>query len=820
MAHRLEEAIRAWTRGLADAERLAAALERGLALSGPPPGDPAEADTFWVQLACHHLPLHPDFDRLAVRAALSGLYREALAASPAPDDAAALSPVFALDAATYRSAFVHYIRQGIELGELDPRLASFDLARLARLVVPARDELIPYAGLATLMDRYLVRHPESRRLLETPQYLWMRVAMGLALAEAPDARDLWAARFYRLMSTLRYVPSTPTLFNAGTTHPQLSSCYLSDVLDSMDHILESATDFGYLAKYAGGIGASITKLRSAGSPVRGINGQSSGIVPFAHMYDALIKAVSQGGRRRGTLALYLEPWHLEIEAFLDLKRNAGDPYLRTPSLDTALWVPDEFLRRVEADEAWYLFDPRYVPELPELFGQSFGEAYEARIRQARAGQLPARAFREVSARGLFREILATLQETSHPWIVFKDAGNARSMLPGVIHSSNLCTEIFLPTSPQEIAVCNLGSVNLARHLRADPAGPGRLRAADVDWPALQATVELAVRALDDVIDVNFYPVDKARRSNLRHRPVGLGIMGFAEAFARLGMAYGDPASADLVDRVVEFVSFHAIRTSARLARERGSFAAFSESRWAQGRLPLDTLAELQSHRGRPVEVDSSARLPWDTLRPLVRGGMRNGTVMAIAPTATISLVAGTTPSLDPYYANVFARQTLSGKFMEVNRVLVDELEALRLWEDVRERIVAERGDLSAVEEIPEPVRRRYPTAYRIPPEAYVELAARAQKWVDMGISRNLFLQSRDLDAMAEVYLAAWRKGLKSTYYLFMAPRMYAEPSTVQVNKARRRPRWSFLEAASTNGHGAPGEHCALDGGGPGCESCQ
>lgn len=800
MADSLRQAIRELTRGLPDADRMAAALEADLALAGPPPEDPGEAAVFWAHLASQDMALDPAFERVAARATLAALYREAL------DDGAGHA-----DAEAYRAGFIHYLRTGIELGELDPRLATFDVPRLARALVPQRDARLPYVGLATLMDRYLVRHPESRRLLETPQYLWMRVAMGLALAEPPEARDLWAMRFYGLMSTLRYLPSTPTLFNAGTTHPQLSSCYLSDVLDSMDHILESATDFGYLAKYAGGIGASITKLRAAGSPVRGINGQSSGIVPFAHMYDALIKAVSQGGRRRGTLAVYLEPWHLEIEAFLDLKRNAGDPYLRTPSLNTALWVPDEFLRRVEADEPWYLFDPRYVPELPERWGQAFRDAYEARIRQARSGQMPARAFREVSARALFRQILASLQETAHPWIVFKDAGNARSMLPGVIHSSNLCTEIFLPTSPDEIAVCNLGSVNLARHLRPHPAGPHPLAASQVDWRSLARTVELAMRALDDVIDVNLYPVEKARRSNLRHRPVGLGVMGFAEAFARLGMAYGDERSARLVDEVVEFVSFHAIRASARLAQERGSFPAFSESRWARGELPADTLAALEAERGAPVQVDREARLPWDALRPLVRRGMRNGAVMAIAPTATISLIAGTTPGLDPYYAAVFARQTLSGKFLEVNPVLVHELKALGLWEQVRERIIAERGDLSAIEAIPEEVRRRYPTAYQIPPRSLIELAARAQKWVDMGISRNLFLQDRDLDAMAELYLEAWRKGLKSTYYLFTAPRMYAEPSTVPVNKARRRPRWSFLEPVSADGR------CSLDGS---CESCQ
>ncbi|HEY8488359.1 MAG TPA: ribonucleoside-diphosphate reductase subunit alpha, partial [Thermaerobacter sp.] len=743
-----------------------------------PTSAPEEAvEELLVQAATQHLHREPRMERVAVRARLRQLYRFVLG-DPAPS----------LDA--YRAAFPAYIRQGVACGALDERLLGFDLDELAAALHPERDETLPFIGLATLMDRYLVREPESRRWLETPQFLFMRVAMGLALAEEggpgrPGPRETWARRFYHAMSTFRYLPSTPTLFNAGTPHHQLSSCYLADVHDSMDHILEAAGDFGRLAKYAGGIGASVTRLRAAGSPVRGINGESSGVIPFIHFYDALIKAVNQGGRRRGTLAVYLEPWHLEIEAFLDLKRNSGDPYLRAHSVNTALWIPDEFLRRVEAGEPWYLFDPAYVPELPEKVGRAFAAAYAERIRQAEAGALPARAWKRVDARQLFREILATLQETAHPWLVFKDAGNLRSLLPGVIHSSNLCTEVFLPTTAGEVAVCNLASVNLARHL--GPRG--------IDWDALAETVAVAMRGLDNVIDLNLYPIEKARRSNLRHRPVGLGVMGFAEAVNRLGWGYADPQAAELADRVLEFISYHAILASCRLADERGPFPAFAESGWARGRVPLDTLADLEAERGQPVTVDRTASLDWEAVRAGVRQGMRNGTVMAVAPTATISLIAGTTPSLDPPYANVFSRQTLSGKFLEINRVLVEELERRGLWEAVRDRIVEERGDLEPIAELPADIRRRYPTAYQVPPDVYLEVAARAQKWVDMGISRNLFLADRDLGAMEQVYLEAWRRGLKSTYYLFMAPRMYAEPSTVRVNKARRKLRWNLDEPA-------------------------
>jgi ribonucleoside-diphosphate reductase alpha chain len=789
------------TRGLEAADALAATLADDLGLWLGAGGDPAMAEELLLQAATQNVHREPAFDRVAARVVLRGLYREALG-TPEPTPA------------EYRAGFVAAVRRGVACGVLDERLlARFDLDRIAAALAPERDEWIPFAGLVTLADRYLVREVESRRRLETPQGLFLRVAMGLALGEREPER--WARAFYDAMSRLLYLPSTPTLFNAGTPHHQLSSCYLSNVLDSMDHILESAVDFGKLAKYAGGIGASVTALRAAGAPVRGVNGVSSGIVPFVHLYDALVKAVSQGGRRRGTLAVYLEPWHLEIEAFLDLKRNAGDPYLRAHHLNTALWVPDEFFRRVETDAAWTLFDPAAVPELPELWGRAFSEAYAARECQARAGRLPARAFRVVSARALYREICAALQETSHPWIVFKDAGNARSLLPGTIHSSNLCTEVFLPTSPDEIAVCNLASVNLARHL--GPQGLDRAR--------LRRTVALALRGLDNVIDLNLYPVEKARRSNLRNRPVGLGVMGLAEAFARLGMAYGDPAACEFVDAALEFVSYHAIAASCRLARERGAFPAFPESGWARGRVPLDTLADLERERGAPVEVDRTARCDWDALRDRVRRGIRNGTVMALAPTATISLIAGTTPGLDPYYANAFARQTLSGKFLEVNPTLVEELRRAGLWERVRDRIVEERGDLAPIEEIPAAIRARYPTAYRVPPAAYNELAARAQKWVDMGISRNLYLQDRDLERMGAVYRLAWRKGLKSTYYLFMAPRIHAEPSTVRVNKAARRPRWAeALEAEARAAAGGPTPETA--GAEPpacgetACESCE
>jgi len=770
--------------GLPRAQRLVERLLQDPTLWDAPAGEEEKAALAAAQARIHEDPV---YERLSCRLLLRRLYREVLR-TPEPDPAA------------YRAGFVAYVRRGVEVQALDARLLRYDLERLAGALHPERDGLLPLVGLYTLVDRYLVRDPSSRALLELPQYLFMRVAMGLSLVE--EEPDRWAVAFYEAMSALDFLPSTPTLFNAGTPHHQLSSCYLADVQDSMDDILRSCVEFGQIAKYAGGIGTSITKLRAVGSPVRGINGTSSGIIPFVHLFDALIKAINQGGRRRGTLAVYLEPWHLEIRAFLDLKRNAGDPYLRAPSLNTALWIPDEFLERVERDEAWYLFDPLYTPELTELWGEAFREAYRRRIEDAQSGRIPPQAYRVERARALFREILATLQETSHPWIAFKDASNARSMLPGVIHSSNLCTEVHLPTSPEEVAVCNLASINLVLHLTRD----------GLDELKLRRTVHLAMRGLDNVIDLNLYPTERARASNLRHRPVGLGVMGLAEAFARLGMRYGDEAACAFTDRVIELVSYFAQEASAELSRVRGSFPSFAESRWAKGEVPLDTLEEVAALRGG-VEVDRSSRLDWDRLRREVKRGMRNGTVMAIAPTATISLIAGTTPGIDPYYANVFARSTLSGKFLELNRVLVEQLQSLGLWERVRERILEERGDIEGIEEIPQALREIHRTAYRIPPEAYIRVAARAQKWVDQGISRNLYLQDRSLEAMERVYLEAWRAGLKSTYYLFMAPRMYAEPSTLQVNKARKKLRWN-LEEPDLREATAGGEACGVN-----CETC-
>ncbi|MGQ9734991.1 MAG: ribonucleoside-diphosphate reductase subunit alpha [Thermaceae bacterium] len=735
-----------------------------------------------------NLHLEPELETLARRLKLREIYRKVLGVADP-------------DGETYQGGFIRYVERAAAEGLLDGRaLGRADLKKLGEALRPERDLLLPYTGFVMLLDRYALRRVEAdgEEVLEVPQYFWMRVALGLALREEDPTP--WAIRFYEAMSTLRIIPSTPTLYNALTPRSQLASCYTADVEDSMESILSSAQEFGLLAKYAGGIGVSLTKLRALGSPIRGVGGRSSGLVPFAHLYDALIAAVNQGGRRRGTIALYIEPWHLEVEEFLDLRKNDGDPYRRTRRADTALFVPDLFMERVEQDGDWTLFDPLYAPGLTETFGPTFKTLYEEYEEKARRREIPEGRFKVLRARRLYREILAVLQETGHPWIVFKDAMNIRSLLPGMIHSSNLCTEIALPTSSEEVAVCNLASVNLARHL----SGGG------LDLEALRRTVTLGIRMLDNVIDLNFYPIERARRSNLKNRPIGLGVMGLAEVFARLGLPYGSPKSLELTDTLFEEIAHAALLASTSLAEERGAFPAFPQSRWADGVLPMDTLEELEKARGRPLPYPKGGRLSWEEARERAKKGVRNGTLMAVAPTASISLIAGTTPSLDPYYAALFTRQNLSGKFLEVNRALYEALKERGLWERVRERLVEERGDLTGIEEVPEELKSLFPTAYRIPPQAYLEVAARAGKWVDQAISRNLFLERRDLSHAEEVYLEAYQLGLKSTYYLFMAPRMWAEQATVKVNKAKSRPRWVLqIETQELKGDGSEV-----------CESCQ
>jgi ribonucleoside-diphosphate reductase alpha chain len=721
-----------------------------------------------LDVALSHVGDDPDYSLLAARILLFDLYKRILGKSSFVDLGSA-----------HRSGFPDYIATAVERDLLSPRLVKdFDLDRLADALRPERDLAFRFNGLFALQERYLVRDLFANVVLEAPQFFWMRVAMGVSLEERDPTQQ--ALAFYDAMSTMRYLPSTPTLFNAGTPLSQLSSCFLMEAQDSMDSIGKTLCDIMQLAKYAGGIGASLTKLRATGSVIRSINGRSSGPIPFVKMMDAVIAGVDQGGRRRGTLAVYMEPWHYDVERFLDLKQRSGDDSQRAHTLNTVLFLNDEFLRRVEADEAWFLFDPNETPDLPELCGVAFAERYRHYVEEARAGRL--RTYRTLKARDLFHRMLKSLVETSHPWLTFKDPGNLRCPIAnvGVVHSSNLCTEIFLPTDAGHVAVCNLASIVLPRHVIDG----------DIQWDALASTARLAVRHLDDVIESNFYAIPEAQRANEGTRPVGLGMMGWSDLLEKLGIPFDSPRALDLLDRIAEFISFHAIDASADLARERGSFPDFEGSDWSKGLVPIDTLERLDAERGEPVAVVRTTRLDWGALRSKVAGGMRNGTMMAIAPTATISLIAGTSQSIEPPFAVVYSRNNISGKFLEVNDNLVARLKQLGVWDDVAEQILLRRGELSQIAEIPAEVKTLFRTAFEIPAAALVAQAAVLQKWVDQGVSRNIYLTTQEPTSLAAVYLGAWHAGLKSTYYAFARPSMHAE-ATFAYDEARPK---AHLEA--------------------------
>jgi ribonucleoside-diphosphate reductase alpha chain len=549
--------------------------------------------------------------------------------------------------------------------------------------------------------------------------------------------------------------------------------------DDIDHIAKSVRDVMWITKGTGGIGLSVSKLRSEGSPIRSNNTSSTGPIPFMHTIDSTLRAVSRGGKKFGALCFYMENWHLDFPQFLDLRQNSGDPYRRTRTANTAVWISDEFMKRVERDDDWYLFDPLEVPDLVELYGAAFSARYAEYIARAERGEI--KRFTRIRAREQFRAILISLQTTSHPWLTWKDTINSRALNnnTGTIHLSNLCTEICLPQDRENISVCNLASVNLSRHL------VGAKAQARIDWKRLAASVRLAVRQLDNLIDITISSVPESERSNELNRAVGLGVMGFTDLVERLGLSYESEEAYELIDELMEFVSYHAIDASADLARERGSYPNFEGSRWSRGMVPIDTLDALEQDRRTEVEVDRSTRLDWDALRAKVRGGMRNATLMAIAPTASIGLVAGTTPGLDPQFSQLFSRATSAGKFLEVNRNLVADLAERGLWDEVKEDLLRAQGDLSKIPAVPRDLKEIYRTSFQLSPYAYLNVAARAQKWIDQAISRNIYLASRDVGEMLDLYTAAWRMGVKTTYYLHMMPRHTAEQSTVRINKAEQ-----------------------------------
>ena len=721
-----------------------------------------QLDEAVIQVALQNVKDDPAFDVVAARLLLKTIYKRVLGDYETAEELKEL----------HRSHFAPNVARGVEEGLLDPRLTEmFDLDELASHLEPAHDELLKYIGVVTLNNRYGIKG-RNGDALEVPQYFWMRIAMGLSLNEANPTET--ALKFYRKMASLEYLAAGSTLVNAGTIYPQLANCFVMEMQDDMEHIAKTTRDVMWLTKGTGGIGLSVTKLRAQGSPIRSNNTTSTGPIPFMHTIDSILRAVSRGGKKFGALCFYMENWHLDFPEFLDLRQNSGDPYRRTRTANTAVWISDEFMKRVQNDDDWYLFDPLEVSDLNELYGKAFSERYNEYVAKAEAGEM--RLFKKITAREQFKAILISLQTTSHPWLTWKDTINNRALNnnTGTIHLSNLCTEITLPQDEDNVSVCNLASINLSQHL--DDAGR-------LDFGKIEESARLAVRQLDNLIDITRSSVKEADFSNQHNRAVGLGVMGFTDVIEKLGISYESEEAYDLIDEILEHVSYAAIDASAELAKERGAYANFEGSRWSQGMVPLDSIALTEADRGLAIKVNRTTRLDWDALRAKVKGGMRNATLMAIAPTASIGLVAGTTPGLDPQFAQIFSRATSNGKFLEVNANLVRDLQKRGLWESTREAILRSQGDIQSIASIPDELKAVYKTSFQLSPYAFLEVAARAQKWIDQAISRNMYLETRDLGDMMDIYYAAWERGVKTTYYLHMKPRHTAEQSTVKVNKA-------------------------------------
>jgi ribonucleoside-diphosphate reductase alpha chain len=758
----------------------------------------------------------PDYTYATARLLLHTIFKEVLERDLPPAEMAG----------SYADYFPGFIKRGVDAELLDPKLLQYDLKRLGAALKAERDHQFDYLGLQTLYDRYFLHVRKTR--IELPQAFFMRVAMGLALNEID--REARAIEFYEVLSSFDFMSSTPTLFNSGTLRSQLSSCYLTTVPDDLDGIYESIKENALLSKFAGGLGNDWTRVRALGSHIKGTNGESQGVVPFLKVVNDTAVAVNQGGKRKGAVCTYLESWHLDIEEFLELRKNTGDDRRRTHDMNTANWIPDLFMRRVHEQGEWTLFSPSNVPDLHDKVGAEFERAYVAYEERARRGEIkPSKAIRAVD---LWRKMLSMLFETGHPWITFKDACNVRSPQQhvGVVHSSNLCTEITLNTSDTETAVCNLGSVNLLNHLKP---GAQEGTAQVLDHDKLRRTITTAMRMLDNVIDINYYAVKKARDSNLRHRPVGLGVMGFQDALYELRIPYSSQEAVEFADRSMEAVCYHAYWASTELARERGKYSSYKGSLWDQGVLPLDTLDLLAQHRGGYVEVDRSASLDWDALRQkIARDGMRNSNCVAIAPTATISNIIGVDASIEPCFGNLSVKSNLSGEFTIINHYLVRDLKRLGLWDEVMVMDLKHfDGSLRPIDRVPQEVKALYATAFEVEPHWLVEAAARRQKWIDQAQSLNIYMAGASGKKLHDTYTLAWLRGLKTTYYLRTTSATQAEKSTVQsgrlnaVSSGGASGGMSALDAAAAAAqaqmNAAPAtdiKFCAIDD--PSCEACQ
>ncbi len=820
-----------------------------------------------------------EFDKLATRILLTKMYKEIFGND-------LNFPTFEK---LYTDNFKKYINEGIELKLLNPKLSElFDLESLSKVLQIENDENFDFIGLTTLESRYAIRD-RNQKLMETPQYLWMRIAMGLSFKE--DDPTERAKTFYKKLSNKQYIPGGSTNIGAGTTCSVLSNCYLMETQDDINSIYDNIKNIALISKATGGIGISVTKLRAAGSPVRSNNTLSTGPIPFIKVMDAALKSMSRAGKKYGAMCIYMENWHINFPEFLDLKQNAGDDYRRIRTADTAVYISDEFMKRVVNHEDWYMFNPDETPELAELYGSSFSKKYNEYVQMAKEGKL--KMFKVVPASEQMKQILTSLQSTSHPWLTWKDNINLRALNnnTGTIHCSNLCTEITLPQDENNIAVCNLAYINLATHVNTN----SQTNEDKFNWETLEETVRVIMRHLDNLVEVNELPVKEAQNSDTKNRAVGMGMSGFSEALELLGYSYDSQEAFDLMDKLTEFISYVSIDESCNLAEERGSYENFEGSLWSKGFVPFDTIEKidkdrlinvensfltsnqqsniilentltslkdkiesgiksastkeskelyeifsqlaqileknqklepsintnvttsdeqqinfLQPGKGIKLQQNRNASLNWDKLRERVKKGIRNATTMAIAPNASTGLVLGTSPGIDPRFAQVFSRQTSNGKFLDINQNLVKDLLRIGIWDEVKDEVLENYGDIQNIELIPDEIKKIYKTSFQISPYAYIEVASRAQKWIDQSLSRNMYLETRDIEEMIEIYTDAWRRGLKTTYYLHVKPRHQAEQSTIKVNKAKKIHKSGFgvlqskseVEEVLTNAHTA------------------
>ncbi len=751
-----------------------------------------------IMAARSYIEKEPNWGFVAARLLLLTEYQEALAQETS----------FERMRAEYPDYLATFVQTGVRHELLDPALKMFDLKLLGKAIIPERDLIFRYMGLQTLYDRYFI-HWEDRRI-ELPQIFWMRVAMGLAINEGL-AKNQKAIEFYNILSTFRFTSSTPTLFNSGTRHPQLSSCFLTTIEDDLLHIFKCIQDDAMLSKWSGGLGNDWTSVRAMGSRIKGTNGKSQGVIPFLKVANDTALAVNQGGKRQGAMCAYLEVWHLDIEDFLELRKNTGDERRRTHDMHTASWIPDLFMKRVKANADWTLLTPSEAPDLHHIFGQAFEKRYEEYEQMAKEGRI--KNFKIISAVQLWRKMLSMVFETGHPWITWKDPSNVRSPQDhaGVVHSSNLCTEILLNTSKDETAVCNLGSINLAAHVTEK----------GIDKAKLKETVTTAVRMLDNVIDINFYPTSESKTANQRHRPVGLGVMGFQDALYALNFSYASQEAVEFADESMELVSYFAIEASMGLAAERGAYSTFQGSKWERGFLPIDTIDLLEKERGGYLDMNRNSRLDWASLRKAIpKAGVRNSLVMAIAPTATIGNITGVTQSIEPMYKNVFVKSNLSGEFTVINECLVEDLKKLDLWDqEMIDDLKYFDGSVQEIVRIPAALKAKYATAFEIDYEWIIEAASRRQKWIDMGQSLNLYQAKPSGKKISDMYMYAWEKGLKTTYYLRSMGATRIEKSTLNINKyanvvgqRQRDERGKVVDAPAA---AKPGAEPVQD-----CESCQ